>query len=618
MAETKCEIVVWSFVHFYVIITLLLTYFKEVGGANYHYGVLAAESSSENKNFCIMYLEDFLPLPTVKQRKDYRPLLDQSDREFCDTPPPEHHSSFEGKVVLVRISNCSVVTQAQVVQNLGGAGLLVNIPVENMSAVEGDSSLAQNINITVALISDGSVSQLENLSADVRVLLFVPDLFNIDISLFIIWVVAVFTVAVGSYWSGLVRRSLYLKETTKLPSTEIEHQGKPQTPRESEESSMRISPILVAVFVLCMGAMLLLLNFFFDYLVYFIISLFVLASTISLYSCLEPCVKRLSIGTCRLPPVNILCFKGALQVYQVVVFLFAAALAVFWVIIRNEREGTIGGKENKWVRKRYGVNREKRIILCYLRAEVEDITDRAGGIIKGVIKDAANEDILGTAFNINMLKSVRLPNLKICTLLLILLFLYDIFFVFVTPFLTVKGESIMVKVATGGSSQEMLPMVLRVPHFNFDPMSVCYKQYSLLGFGDILAPGLLVAYCHGYDLLVGNRRVYFITTAVCYGLGLIITFVGLYLMTTPQPALLYLVPVTLIPPLLLGLVRKELTLIWNGYKRADNAENERDSANPPVEIVEPVTPVTNSEERKPVLSGEGTSEHAEYKNLLHS
>ncbi|XP_076356806.1 signal peptide peptidase-like 2B isoform X3 [Tachypleus tridentatus] len=37
-----------------------------------------------------------------------------------------------------------------------------------------------------------------------------------------------------------------------------------------------------------------------------------------------------------------------------------------------------------------------------------------------------------------MLKSVRLPNLKICTLLLILLFLYDIFFVFVTPFLTVK------------------------------------------------------------------------------------------------------------------------------------------------------------------------------------
>ncbi|XP_076356547.1 signal peptide peptidase-like 2B isoform X5 [Tachypleus tridentatus] len=570
MAETKCEIVVWSFVHFYVIITLLLTYFKEVGGANYHYGVLAAESSSENKNFCIMYLEDFLPLPTVKQRKDYRPLLDQSDREFCDTPPPEHHSSFEGKVVLVRISNCSVVTQAQVVQNLGGAGLLVNIPVENMSAVEGDSSLAQNINITVALISDGSVSQLENLSADVRVLLFVPDLFNIDISLFIIWVVAVFTVAVGSYWSGLVRRSLYLKETTKLPSTEIEHQGKPQTPRESEESSMRISPILVAVFVLCMGAMLLLLNFFFDYLVYFIISLFVLASTISLYSCLEPCVKRLSIGTCRLPPVNILCFKGALQVYQVVVFLFAAALAVFWVIIRNE--------SYSWIL----------------------------------------QDILGTAFNINMLKSVRLPNLKICTLLLILLFLYDIFFVFVTPFLTVKGESIMVKVATGGSSQEMLPMVLRVPHFNFDPMSVCYKQYSLLGFGDILAPGLLVAYCHGYDLLVGNRRVYFITTAVCYGLGLIITFVGLYLMTTPQPALLYLVPVTLIPPLLLGLVRKELTLIWNGYKRADNAENERDSANPPVEIVEPVTPVTNSEERKPVLSGEGTSEHAEYKNLLHS
>ncbi|XP_022252688.1 signal peptide peptidase-like 2B isoform X1 [Limulus polyphemus] len=577
MAVKNCETVIWRVVDFYVIITLILTYFKEVGGANYHYGVLAAESSSESKNFCIMYLEDFLPLPTVKQKEDFRPLLDQSNREFCDTPPPEYHPSFEEKVVLVRTSNCSVVSQAQVVQNLGGAGLLVTVPEENMSAVEGNSSLAQDINITVALISDSSVRQLENLSADVRVLLFAPDSFNVDFSLFIIWVVAVFTVAVGSCWSGLVKQSLHLKETTKLSGTEIEHHGKPQTPRESEESSMRITPILVAVFVLCMGAMLLLLYFFFDYLVYFIISLFVLASMVSVYSCLEPCMKRLSIGTCRLPPVNFLCFKGSLEVYQVVVFLFAVALTVSWVIIRKE--------SYSWIL----------------------------------------QDILGIAFSINMLKSVRLPSLKICTILLVLLFFYDIFFVFITPFLTVffslqKGESVMVEVATGGSSQEVLPMVLRVPHFNFDPMSVCYKQYSLLGFGDILVPGLLVAYCHGYDLLVGNRRVYFITTTVCYGLGLIITFFGLYLMRTPQPALLYLVPATLIPPILLGLVRKELSHIWNGYKYAGN---EQDLATPPVEIVEPVPTVTNNEneENNPVFSREGSgasSEYTEYKNLLHS
>ena len=35
-----------------------------------------------------------------------------------------------------------------------------------------------------------------------------------------------------------------------------------------------------------------------------------------------------------------------------------------------------------------------------------------------------------------MLRLVRLPSLKICTLLLVLLFFYDIFFVFITPLFT--------------------------------------------------------------------------------------------------------------------------------------------------------------------------------------
>lgn len=35
-----------------------------------------------------------------------------------------------------------------------------------------------------------------------------------------------------------------------------------------------------------------------------------------------------------------------------------------------------------------------------------------------------------------MIRQVRLPSLKICTLLLVLLFFYDIFFVFITPFFT--------------------------------------------------------------------------------------------------------------------------------------------------------------------------------------
>lgn len=43
-----------------------------------------------------------------------------------------------------------------------------------------------------------------------------------------------------------------------------------------------------------------------------------------------------------------------------------------------------------------------------------------------------------------------------------------------------------------------------------------------------------------------------------------VTFAGLYLMAAAQPALLYLVPFTLIPVFLLGLCRRELPLLWNG------------------------------------------------------
>lgn len=88
----------------------------------------------------------------------------------------------------------------------------------------------------------------------------------------------------------------------------------------------------------------------------------------------------------------------------------------------------------------------------------------------------------------------------------------------------------MVEVATGGDSgvsdgtggiggssgaEEQLPMVVRVPHLGYDPLSVCWQRYSLLGFGDILVPGMLVAFCHGFDLTVSNRhKLYYVTTLV--------------------------------------------------------------------------------------------------------
>uniref|UniRef100_A0A8C2IJZ2 Signal peptide peptidase-like 2B n=1 Tax=Cyprinus carpio TaxID=7962 RepID=A0A8C2IJZ2_CYPCA len=157
--------------------------------------------------------------------------------------------------------------------------------------------------------------------------------------------------------------------------------------------------------------------------------------------------------------------------------------------------------------------------------------------------------------------------LPACTLLLVVLFVYDVFFVFITPLLTESGESIMVEVAAGpsdSSTHEKLPMVLKVPRLNSSPLVLCDRPFSLLGFGDILVPGLLVAYCHRFDILMQTSRIYFLACTIGYGIGLLITFVALALMQMGQPALLYLVPCTLLTSLAVALWRKELPLFWTG------------------------------------------------------
>ncbi|XP_021100568.1 signal peptide peptidase-like 2B isoform X3 [Heterocephalus glaber] len=204
------------------------------------------------------------------------------------------------------------------------------------------------------------------------------------------------------------------------------------------------------------------------------------------------------------------------------------------------------------------------------------------------------QDALGIAFCLYMLKTIRLPTFKACTLLLLVLFIYDVFFVFITPFLTKSGNSIMVEVATGPSdsaTHEKLPMVLKVPRLNSSPLALCDRPFSLLGFGDILVPGLLVAYCHRFDVQVQSSRVYFVASTIAYGIGLLVTFVALALMQRGQPALLYLVPCMLVTSFAIALWRRELGAFWTGsgfakdlpqspWAPADSPQPPRDSDGP--------------------------------------
>jgi len=169
------------------------------------------------------------------------------------------------------------------------------------------------------------------------------------------------------------------------------------------------------------------------------------------------------------------------------------------------------------------------------------------------------QDIIGAGFLCWLQRTLRLPNMKIATLFLSAMFFFDIFWVFISPYFF--QESVMVRVATGGSTGESVPMLLRLPAFG-DPLG----SDRLLGFGDIALPGLLVSYCRRFDLANYRpvQKGFFLPVLTGYFVGLCLTMVALMIMRMGQPALLYLVPCTLGTTLVLAACRGEARSLWEG------------------------------------------------------
>lgn len=208
------------------------------------------------------------------------------------------------------------------------------------------------------------------------------------------------------------------------------------------------------------------------------------------------------------------------------------------------------------------------------------------------------QDIMGACMCIMFLSTMKLNSIKVASVLLTAAFFYDIFFVFVTPYLTKGGKSIMVDVATSGGPPKAdpawcekypddkdcqggdpLPMLLTIPRiFDYTGGS------SLLGLGDIVLPGLLLSFAARYDeakRFIGgpsreghivrhdcsrNTKDYFPPLIIAYAVGLAMANVAVYVMNMGQPALLYLVPSCLGTMSFLGWRRGELKELWNTPK----------------------------------------------------
>lgn len=183
------------------------------------------------------------------------------------------------------------------------------------------------------------------------------------------------------------------------------------------------------------------------------------------------------------------------------------------------------------------------------------------------------QDIIGVSLLILGLRVIRIPSLKTGTIMLSLFLLYDIFWVFLQPMITPGKKSVMVEVATARGMDEVMPMVFVVPSIWDSGLG----EYSFLGYGDVLMPGLMVAYSRRLDIGMekGLLNGYFLYTSLSYGAGIIITYCAQLLRIgggRGQPALLYLVPCILGTIYLLSFLRSEVCLLLNHKQKDEDSD----------------------------------------------
>uniref|UniRef100_A0A8C8DQC8 PA domain-containing protein n=1 Tax=Oryzias sinensis TaxID=183150 RepID=A0A8C8DQC8_9TELE len=404
------------------------------------------------------------------------------------------------RAVVVMRGDCDFSQKAITAMKLGAKALLI---ASNTSLIipSANDSMYSKVKIPLALMKYRDILEARKVFKEgMLASLYSPPRSRIDPSIIVILLIAVVTVTLGGYWSGACERA-------------SRGGGGGESKADSGEISL-YSPLKVVIFVALMCGMLVLMYFFYNVLVYIIIAIFCLASASALFSCFDAVLDKLGCGT-----------FSSFSARSILLAAVCITIAVIWGVYRNEE---------RWI-----------WIL---------------------------QDILGIAFCLNFLKTISLSNFKV-----------DLQFVSTVKLLSMYlhfdlsqpcwGQILNHFCNTGDilipaepqPPSEKLPVVMRVPWFSAWAQNLCWMQFSILGYGDIIVPGLLVAYCSRFDVWVGSsKRIYFISSCLAYLLGLILTFAVMLLSGMGQPALLYLVPFTLITSAVVAGCRREMKHFWTG------------------------------------------------------
>ncbi|KAG8644273.1 signal peptide peptidase-like 5 isoform X2 [Manihot esculenta] len=432
---------------------------------------------------------------------------------------------LSGSIAVSIRGDCTYTAKAEVAQSGGAQALLVINDKEALAEMGCDKdSGASNIKIPVVMISKSAGEYLKESMVGgqkVEIKLYAPTRPVVDFSVVFLWLMSVGTVISATLWSEFTAT-----EESDKHYNELSSKGNSSAVKEEEQEHIDITAKSAVGFVFTASTFLVLLYFFMSsWFVWLLIILFCLGGVQGMHNCIVTLIAR-RCRDCVEKKVN-LPLLGETSIVSLVVCCCCLAFAIVWIVNRRTSYSWIG------------------------------------------------QDILGICLMITVLQVARLPNIKVAAVLLCCAFVYDIFWVFLSPI--IFHQSVMIAVARGDNSGgESIPMLLRVPRFS-DP----WGGYNMIGFGDILFPGLLVSFTRRYDK--ANKKSgtngYFPWLVIGYGFGLFLTYLGLYLMDGHgQPALLYLVPCTLGVCVIFGLVRGEIKELWSFDPESSSSSSSSSSA----------------------------------------
>ncbi|KAJ3040822.1 hypothetical protein HDV00_010437 [Rhizophlyctis rosea] len=204
------------------------------------------------------------------------------------------------------------------------------------------------------------------------------------------------------------------------------------------------------------------------------------------------------------------------------------------------------------------------------------------GALYALTKHWIISNVYGEAFAASAVQLLNLDSFKTGMALLAGLFLYDIFWVF--------GTDVMVTVAKSFEA----PVKVVWPKDIWQLVeSGLFKstegvQFTMLGLGDIVIPGIFVALCLQFDhhryltSAAGKKnkhtysfpKPYFHACFVAYILGLVTTVVVMHTFQAAQPALLYLSPACIFSALITAAARGEIKELF-AFSPAESSKKDK-------------------------------------------